>query len=245
MAKSDNSTVDQVVEYIEDKIRGQELRSGDRIPAEGELCEILNVSRTSVREAIKALEAMTVIKVKRGDGTYISSPEDISFYGPLLFKMLLMRMTWSEIVEFRERIEFAVAESVIEHASTAEIERVAQAHAHMMKKYEADRDDDAALAQLDADFHNTLGRVCHNRMLEMLYRFTSDILQSVTQIGYAEGTGQSAALSIDNHRILVDSLRCRDVFMMKYAVQNSMNNWKRGLENQRSNLFSFDEMEEV
>ena len=83
---SGSSTVQQVVDFIERKIRSQEFRSGDRVPTESELCALLGVSRTSVREAIKILESMTLVQVRRGDGTYISNPKDNLY---LAFRALL------------------------------------------------------------------------------------------------------------------------------------------------------------
>ena len=84
---SSASTVQKVVSYIEQRICAQELCPGDRIPTETELCALLGVSRTSVREAIKILESMTIIQVRRGDGTYIARPQDITFYTPWKFKI--------------------------------------------------------------------------------------------------------------------------------------------------------------
>src|SRR3989337_453015 len=54
-------------------IRSGELRPGDRLPPEKELSEALGLSRSSLREAVKALEIIRVLDVRRGDGTYVTS----------------------------------------------------------------------------------------------------------------------------------------------------------------------------
>src|SRR3989337_1565771 len=56
-------------------IRSGELRPGDRLPPEKELSESLGLSRSSLREAVKALEVIRVLDVRRGDGTYVTSLE--------------------------------------------------------------------------------------------------------------------------------------------------------------------------
>src|SRR6187402_492212 len=52
-----------------------QLRPGDRLPPEKELSERLGLSRNSMREAVKALEVIRVLDVRRGDGTYVTSLE--------------------------------------------------------------------------------------------------------------------------------------------------------------------------
>src|SRR3978361_1938388 len=50
-----------------------ELKPGDRLPPEKELSDVLGLSRSSLREAVKALEIIRVLDVRRGDGTYVTS----------------------------------------------------------------------------------------------------------------------------------------------------------------------------
>jgi GntR family transcriptional regulator, transcriptional repressor for pyruvate dehydrogenase complex len=64
---------DQAIVRIKEMIRSGELRPGDRLPPEKELSETLGLSRSSLREAVKALEAIRVLDVRRGDGTYVTS----------------------------------------------------------------------------------------------------------------------------------------------------------------------------
>ena len=118
---SSASTVQKVVSYIEQRICAQELCPGDRIPTETELCALLGVSRTSVREAIKILESMTIIQVRRGDGTYIARPQDITFYTPWKFKMLLEGTTWQEVLAFREQMEFSILRCAFLHSCPSRI----------------------------------------------------------------------------------------------------------------------------
>src|SRR3954468_21507476 len=64
---------DQAIGRIKEMIRSGELRPGDRLPPEKELSEALGLSRSSLREAVKALEVIRVLDVRRGDGTYVTS----------------------------------------------------------------------------------------------------------------------------------------------------------------------------
>lgn len=66
---------DEAIHKIKEMILSGELRPGDRLPPEKALSESLGLSRNSMREAIKALEVIRVLDVRRGDGTYVTSLE--------------------------------------------------------------------------------------------------------------------------------------------------------------------------
>lgn len=66
---------DEAIEKIKSMILGGDLRPGDRLPKEAELAERLGLSRSSLREAVRALSLIRVLDVRQGDGTYVTSLE--------------------------------------------------------------------------------------------------------------------------------------------------------------------------
>ena len=69
------AVTDEAILKIKEMILTGELGPGDRLPPEKELSERLGLSRSSMREAVKALEVIRVLDVRRGDGTYVTSLE--------------------------------------------------------------------------------------------------------------------------------------------------------------------------
>ena len=69
------AVTDEAILKIKDMIMSGELKPGDRLPPEKLLSEGLGLSRSSMREAVKALEVIRVLDVRRGDGTYVTSLE--------------------------------------------------------------------------------------------------------------------------------------------------------------------------
>ena len=69
------AVTDEAIEKIKAMIVSGEFGPGDRLPPEKELAERLGLSRNSMREAVKALEVIRVLDVRRGDGTYVTSLE--------------------------------------------------------------------------------------------------------------------------------------------------------------------------
>ncbi|MDP4154625.1 MAG: GntR family transcriptional regulator [Bacillota bacterium] len=66
----------EIVKQLREMINADGLRSGDKIPSERELSERLNVGRSSVREALRALELLGLIETRRGEGTFIKDFQD-------------------------------------------------------------------------------------------------------------------------------------------------------------------------
>src|SRR5690348_13705038 len=64
---------DEAIERIKDMIVSGELRPGDRLPKEADLALRLGLSRSSLREAVRALSLIRVLDVRQGDGTYVTS----------------------------------------------------------------------------------------------------------------------------------------------------------------------------
>ena len=69
------AVTDEAILKIKEMLLSGQLRPGDRLPPEKELSEDLGLSRNSLREAVKALELIRVLDVRRGDGTYVTSLE--------------------------------------------------------------------------------------------------------------------------------------------------------------------------
>src|SRR5664279_5164959 len=67
------SLTDDAIDQIKQMIVAGRLRPGDRLPREQDLAELLGLSRGTLREAVRALTAMKVVDVRRGDGTYVTS----------------------------------------------------------------------------------------------------------------------------------------------------------------------------
>ena len=67
------SVTDEAIERIKEMIISKELRPGDRLPREADLAERLGLSRSSLREAVRALSLVRILDVRRGDGTYVTS----------------------------------------------------------------------------------------------------------------------------------------------------------------------------
>jgi GntR family transcriptional repressor for pyruvate dehydrogenase complex len=116
----------EVVDNIIEMIRVGDVKVGDQIPTESELAEILQLSRTSVREGIKHLVGIGVLETRQGLGTYVTSSQP----GPLLYSKGAFGPQYLELIrdllEFRKLIEpimTALATQRCSHNDLIELER--------------------------------------------------------------------------------------------------------------------------
>lgn len=105
------AVTDEAIDRIKEMILSGELRPGDRLPREADLAERLSLSRSSLREAVRALALIRVLDVRQGDGTYVTSLEA---------SRLLEAMSF--VVDFHRDdtvLQFLEVRRILEPAATA------------------------------------------------------------------------------------------------------------------------------
>jgi GntR family transcriptional regulator, transcriptional repressor for pyruvate dehydrogenase complex len=114
----------EIVKQLREMISADNLQSGDKIPSERELSERLNVGRSSVREALRALELLGLIETRRGEGTYIRD-----FRGNQLVQLLGTFILQDEkakldVIETKNLIEMDFLRLVLNRADEKRLIRV-------------------------------------------------------------------------------------------------------------------------
>ncbi|MDW7669976.1 MAG: GntR family transcriptional regulator, partial [Bacillota bacterium] len=99
----------QVSEEIQKMILSGELKLGDKLPAERKMAEMLNVSRTSIREALRSLEIIGIIESRQGEGNFISENFDQVGLEPMSLIFTLKNGKFKDILEIRNIIEIEAA----------------------------------------------------------------------------------------------------------------------------------------
>ncbi len=165
---------EQIVEQIKFQIVEGTLKVGDRLPTERELADKFQVSRTSVREAIKILQQEGLIEVYPGRGTFIVDSVSQSFQRSL---DLILSIDQSEglgnLIEVRELLEPGIAALAAVRATQDEINSMQKAVAAMDKTL---HDADAFIAA-DLDFHCALAEASRNTLIPLLLDPIVDQLQ--------------------------------------------------------------------
>jgi GntR family transcriptional repressor for pyruvate dehydrogenase complex len=153
---------EQIVQQIEESVISGALKDGDKLPAERELAHEFGVSRTAVREAIKALQEKGLVEALPGRGTFItqntSNPVRQSL-DRILKGEQINRIAW--LVEFREILEPEIAALAAARANEENIATLREAYLAM----EGAKQDADAFIEADLDFHLELAEAAGNPLI--------------------------------------------------------------------------------
>lgn len=174
-------THEQVLAQIQTKILGGELRAGEKLPSERELVEALGVSRTSVREALRILEALGIIDAHTGSGrdagSVVTGRSTAALGNLLRLHMAVTQIDLADLVEIRCQLEQNAAASAATHATGEEI-------AHLRELIESMRTENLEEEQfneLDTEFHVNIARSSRNTL-------AADLMQALREAVKSEMT---------------------------------------------------------
>jgi DNA-binding FadR family transcriptional regulator len=211
---------------IRDEITGlilaRGLKSGDPLPTETELVEALGVSRNSVREALKALQALDIVEIRHGYGTYVGRLSLDPLADGLTFRALhdigrdLRAM--EEIVEVREALEDALIRRVAATIPEEDLDALDEVINRMDERARSGE----TFADEDREFHEVLYRSLNNALVTQLLRAFWDVFHRVNhRLGV---TDPDPMQTVDRHRAIVIALRDRDVVRAEVAMAEHFRN---------------------
>lgn len=165
------SLADMIAETLKQQITEGTYRAGDKLPTEPELMKTFGVGRSSVREAVKLLVNMGVVRVQQGSGTFVAVPsnnDDVNI------KMSTADRT--ELDEVRKILDIAIVEKAVARRTEKDIERM---RASLEKrKVTAEKDLLEECIEADLNFHIAIADAAHNRILADIYRSAATHLLS-------------------------------------------------------------------
>ena len=170
------SLADMIAETLKQQITEGTYRVGDKLPTEPELMKTFGVGRSSVREAVKLLVNMGVVRVQQGSGTFVAVPsnnDDVNI------KMSTADRT--ELDEVRKILDIAIVEKAVARRTEKDIERM---RASLEKrKVNAEKGLLEECIEADLNFHIAIADAAHNRILADIYRSAdSDLLSEFNRI---------------------------------------------------------------
>lgn len=199
-------------------LREKQLRPGDKLPPERELAAMMQVSRASLREGLRALSMMNVIEVRQGLGTFVTSLEPELLVEQLSLVLSLDDSTITQLFETRKIIEVG-AVALAAKRVTAEGLAALQTLLH---DAESAVDDPAQFLQIDIQLHKKIVDIANNPIL-------SRILDSISQLGLASRSRTTyipglLQRSVADHQAIVAALEAGDAEAASQAMLAHLNN---------------------
>jgi len=192
-----------IVEQIEKLLEKGELHPGDQLPPERALAEQFQVSRASVREALRTLELLGVVETRPGGGTFIRqvSPDDLM---KPLQSLIARGHSVRDVIEVRGVVEPALAALAAERISDDQLAELRRILAEQERKVAAGE----PYIEEDTRFHQVIGDAAHNDLLTTMLSVIWDVLRTSRE-SWSQ-TNQRAHASLDAHKRILDALARRD-----------------------------------
>jgi len=207
---------ERLVHRILGMVTAGSLRPGDRLPPERELAELFNVSRPTVREAVRALIVLGVLRTRHGDGITVSPLEAADLLGPLTFFLTLHEVEVERLYEARAVIEGEIA-ALAAGRSRAEDLTVLEALVEAQLGAVADPE---RYRRIDTAFHRRLAEVAGNPFLARAAESLNILGLEFRKI--ASETAEVIRLSIADHSAILAALRAADPRAARRAMEAHM-----------------------
>ncbi len=215
------SVVTVALARIKDALLRKALKPGDFLPSETELTKTLRIGKSSVREAVKMLQAIGVVEVRRGQGTVVRRHPGPDYLSPLVFQLIMQSGYPDDLVDLRLMFEPAAAVMAMERATAEDHEAIRRAverleHAVALGHPRAEDDIAFHLAILQATKNPLVIRI--GETIFQLFRLSITI--SMHHI---------ADRAIQDHRRIYDAFRSGHADRLRAAVLHSYDGWKESL----------------
>lgn len=211
-----SSLVLEVQESIKELIFEQELKPGDSLPTEHELAEKLGVSRNSLREALKVLEATGIVVIRRGFGMFVGEMSLQALVSELVFHARLSALNGTkelrDLVDLRETLESSLVRRVASQLSPRDLEKIGEALAAM----EAAADAGAFSPESDKLFHEALYQPLDNPFISQLLSAFWVILSLLEE--HLPASSESAKAVAAQHRAIYSAFAEADADAAERAM---------------------------
>lgn len=199
----------QIIDQIQRMIMDGTFKNGDKLPPERQITEQLGVSRSSLREALKALEVLGLIESKHGGGSYISNNIGASILKSISIAFRLNGGTVNEILELRYALERESVRILTLKGTDEQIKQLEDIVDRMDEKQSEDEK-----VRLDIEFHNTLIKNTNNILFQIIADSISELLElfikGIREIYNNDNENMKTYYFVEQHRNIVNAIKERD-----------------------------------
>jgi GntR family transcriptional regulator, transcriptional repressor for pyruvate dehydrogenase complex len=207
-----NKVYEEVAKQIERLIL-KKLKPGDKLPSERELAEMLQVSRSSIRDAIRGLELMGLVEPRQGAGTIVRERSGQSLITPFANSLTHRRALVTELLDFRKMLEPPLAARAATHASPEEITEMEEI---LQRQEEKQSQGEFAIAE-DSEFHYSIALASGNSVVLKVIDTLMDLLRDTRE--YSLQVEGRPPKSLAGHRRILAAIKRHDAEAAKAAMR--------------------------
>lgn len=214
---------EHVADYIIEYIRKHNMIAGDPLPSEHEICKELGISRTAVREGLKRLQALGLLKSRPRTGMVVQNADLTGIFKMISHNLSSNRRRLEDLFDMRYIVESSMVDLVILHASSDDIAALQDVIGRMNKQGNMSSSD---LFELDRDFHTILYKATHNNfiisMSALLDVFYVETLRIFDEQYHGEAPSDVREKEFEEHKPILDALSSRDADQMRRLIKHHL-----------------------
>ena len=194
-------------------IRSEEYPAGARLPSEQQLAQRFEVSRNTVRGAIRSLSIFGLLRSINGSGTFVSERANVILEAQALASIMAHPDALLELVQARCVLEPQLAAMAARAASREEIDRLFEIVERMRGV-----EDHTAQINIGFSFHLELARMAHNRVLLGFYTSSAKQLRDMRLLGFP--VPHDYARSTEDHLRIAEAIASRDPDLSQFQMRH-------------------------
>lgn len=214
-AKKNQKVTDLIISQIRDAVLSGQLKPGDRLASEKELIDQFGVSKATLREALRALEAMGLVQTRKGaaGGVYITEVNLQTTIHSMMNFLHFRSLSISEITMLRFMMEPVIVRIAAPKINQRELEQL-ESFVNRSEK------DDASRMKKDIGFHRYLSRLTKNSMLILIINFVESLLNEIKEL--LELDDEFYKMVNVGHRRILDCLIKGDAVGASHAMAHDV-----------------------
>ncbi|KJS88411.1 MAG: hypothetical protein JM58_01220 [Peptococcaceae bacterium BICA1-8] len=194
----------EIINIIKNKLIKGEILPGDKLPTEAEMVEQLGVSRTPIREAIKILEAIGIIEIKRGEGMFVQKNFSGNNLNPLIISLIIHSQDIAKLVEFRQYFENMVLDLASINCTGEDLDKLNNIYNYHSELIRNKKLTDEEWADLDLEFHYAILDATKNPFILEIGKTVYELYRhNIVKLTRKYGKEQS----LNTHKLYLETLK--------------------------------------
>ena len=210
------SISEEIAKQIMDLISNGDLKPGQHLPSERELCINFGASRSSLREALRCLSIVGVLNARVGEGTSVAVDGEKFLRKIIEWRLITERHDIENLLEVRIALEGVSAANTALHGTPAQIEKLHK----LLAKMKAALKDEKAFAALDLEFHMLLANASGNTLIsDLISLIRSQLMKALHKVLLIP---HALPLSHKEHTAIVDAIERHDAEGARSAMHTHL-----------------------
>lgn len=214
-ANEKQSLKQMVIEAIKQYIVDNELVAGDKLPTERAFTELFQVSRSVIREALSYLENIGIVRIRQGQGAFISESNIEKLVDSFFFLWQINHKNLREVLGLRVIFECSAVDEIILHNNHEAVVNLKQTVETMEQS-----NDSKAWRQADIDFHQQLLHATEN---ELFIQLINMITNYFFQVEHLELSSEEVQQTMKEHRLIINAIEQQKGWEAKEMLTKHIN----------------------